>query len=68
LNYAGKFVFLDVHKLLRPRRKTFEEARPETVADYLALSGRRRIEQLKKEYPVTIDETAWANLKKKYAK
>ncbi len=68
LNHAGKFVFLDVHEILRPRRKTFEEARPEAIADYRAVLESRWIEQLKRVYPVTIDETAWADLKKKYAK
>ncbi len=68
LEWNGKFVFLDVHDILRPARKTFEEARAEAVADYQKVLEKQWVEQLKKTYPVAIDEVAWADLKKKYAK
>jgi len=67
LKWNNKFVFLDVHSILPPVRKTFEEARGETIAGYQDELERRWMEQLKKKYPVTIDQEVWTNLKKKYA-
>ena len=67
MEWNGNFVFLDIHDILRPRRKTFEEARGEVIADYQDELENKWIEQLKKKYPVTIDEIVWADLKKKYA-
>ncbi len=67
LEWNGKFVFLDVHAILPPKRKTFEEARSEALADYQDELERQWIEQLKKEYPVTVDQVVWTDLKKKYA-
>jgi len=67
LQLNGKFVFLDVHAILRPARKTFEEARGQVVAGYQDELENKWLEQLKQQYPVTIDEKVWANLKKKYA-
>ena len=67
LEYHGKFVFLDVHSILRPTRKTFEEARGQVIAEYQDELERQWVEQLKQQYPVIIDEDVWANLKMKYA-
>ena len=67
LEWNKKFVFLDVHTILLPKRKTFEEARVETIADYQDKLERKWMEELKKKYPITINEEVWANLKKKYA-
>jgi len=67
LELNGKFVFLNVHSILRPARKTFEEARGQVIAEYQDELERKWVEQLKKKYPVTIDGNVWANLKKKYA-
>jgi len=68
LELNGKYVFLDVHAVLPPARKTFEEARGQVIAGYQDLLENRWVEQLKKQYHVTIDEKVWADLKKKYAK
>jgi hypothetical protein len=67
LNVHDKYVFLDVHFILRPTRKTFEEARGIAVSEYQKELERQWIEQLKLKYPVMIDEMVWADLKKKYA-
>jgi peptidyl-prolyl cis-trans isomerase SurA len=67
LEWNSKFVFLDVHAILHPARKTFEEARGEVLAGYRDELESKWVEQLKKKYPVTIDESVWADLKKKYA-
>jgi len=67
LEWNGKFVFLDVHSILHPTRKTFEEARGQVIAGYQDELERKWVEQLKKKYPVTIDENVWADLKMKYA-
>ena len=68
LELNGKVVFLDVHSILRPTRKTFEEARGQVIAGYQDVLESQWVEQLKKKYPVTIDENVWADLKMKYAK
>ena len=68
LELNGKFVFLDVHTILRPKRKTFEEARGQVIAEYQDELERKWVEQLKIQYSVTIDENVWADLKLKYAK
>ena len=65
--YNGKFVFLDVHTILRPTRKTFEEARGQVIAGYQDELERKWVEQLRKKYPVTIDQNVWTDLKIKYA-
>ncbi|MDR1171274.1 MAG: peptidylprolyl isomerase [Bacteroidales bacterium] len=67
LEWNGKFVFLDVHAVLRPARKTFEEARGEALSGYQDELESKWVEQLKKQYPVTIDEKVWTDLKRKYA-
>jgi len=67
LELNGKFVFLDVHTILRPARKTFEEALGQVISGYQDELEREWVEQLKKKYPVSIDENVWANLKMKYA-
>ncbi len=67
LEWNGKFVFLDVHAILRPARKNFEEARGKALAGYQDELERQWVEQLEKKYPVTIDEKVWADLKRKYA-
>jgi hypothetical protein len=63
----GKYVFLDVHAIRRPERKTFEEARGEALADFQDEMLDAWVKQLKKKYPVTIDSKLWADLKLKYA-
>ena len=68
LEYNGKYVFLDVHTILRPTRKTFEEARRQALVAYQDELERKWVEQLKRHYPVRIDEQVWADLIKKYAK
>ena len=68
LEWNGKFVFLDVHAIHLPARKTFEEARSEVIARFQDETERKWVEELKKTYPVTIDQNVWADLKKKYAK
>jgi len=67
LELNGKFVFLDVRLILRPARKTFEEASGQVIAGYQNELENKWLEQLKKQYPVTIDEKVWNDLKKKYA-
>ncbi len=67
LEWNGKFVFLDVHDVFRPVRKTFREAYGEVIADYQDILEARWVKQLKERYPVTINEVVWADLKKKYA-
>jgi peptidyl-prolyl cis-trans isomerase SurA len=67
LEWNGKFVFLDVHAILRPARKTFLEARGEVIAGYQQELERQWINRLMKAYPVTVDEAVWTDLKKKYA-
>jgi len=67
LELNGKYVFLDVHTIHRQRRKTFEEARGQVIAGYHDELERKWVEQLKKQYPVSIDENVWAGLKMKYA-
>ena len=67
LEMNGKYVFLDVHAILRPARKTFEEARGQVMAGYQDELEHKWLEQLKKRYPVIIDEKVWTDLKKKYA-
>jgi peptidyl-prolyl cis-trans isomerase SurA len=67
LKWNNKFVFLDVHTIILPARKTFEEARGETIAGYQDELERKWVEQLKKKYSITIDQEVWTNLKKKYA-
>jgi len=62
-----KFVFLEVHIIHRSARKTFEEARGQVVAGYQDELERKWVEQLKKQYPVTLNEGVWADLKRKYA-
>lgn len=66
LEWNGKFVFLDVHSILRPARKTFEEARGTVVADYEAALEQEWVEALIKKYPVEIDKNSWVAIKKKY--
>jgi hypothetical protein len=63
----NKYVFLDVHKIMRPVRKTFEEAYGATIAGYRDELENKWVEQLRTKYPVTVNEEVWANLKKKYA-
>ena len=67
LELNGKYVFLDVHFILRPARKSFEEARGQVMAEYQNELENKWLEQLKKQYPVIVDKTVWAELKKKYA-
>ncbi|MDR1155942.1 MAG: peptidyl-prolyl cis-trans isomerase [Bacteroidales bacterium] len=67
LDWNGKFVFLDIHTLLRPARKTFKEARGEALSGYQDELESKWVERLKKKYPVTIDEKVWTDLKRKYA-
>ena len=67
LEWNRKFVFLDVHSILRPARKTFDEARGQVIAGYQDELERKWVEQLKRQYPVTVDEKVWADIKKKYA-
>ncbi|MDR1673418.1 MAG: hypothetical protein LBS09_08195 [Bacteroidales bacterium] len=59
LEWNGKFVFLDVHAILPPARKTFEEARGEVIAAYSEETERRRMETLSRQYPVTVVENVW---------
>ena len=67
LEWNRKFVFLDVHTILRPARKTFEEARGQVIAGYQDELEYKWLEELKKQYPVVVDEEVWIDLKKKYA-
>lgn len=67
LERNDKFILLDVHAIRRPRRKTFEEARREVLADFQNEMLSAWMEQLKMKYPVTIDGDVWNHLKLKYA-
>ena len=67
LQINEKYVFLDVHTVLPTARKTFEEARGQVIAGYQDELETKWLKQLKKQYPVTIDEKQWVDLKKKYA-
>ena len=66
LEWNGKSVFLNVHAILSPCSKTFEEARGQVLAAYQDELERKWVEELKRQYPVIIDENVWTNLKKKY--
>jgi hypothetical protein len=68
LKWKGKFVFLDVHEIFRPARKTFKEARGEVLADCRNELERKWVEQLKEKYPVTVNEPLWAQIREKYVK
>ena len=67
LKCNNKYLFLDVHSIIPPARKTFEEAYGAAIAGYQNELENKWVEQLKKKYPVIIYEEVWANLKKKYA-
>ena len=66
LEWNGKFVFLDVHDIIHPSYKSFDEARGDVIADYQSDLEYVWIEQLEKKYPVILNEGVWVSLKKKY--
>jgi peptidyl-prolyl cis-trans isomerase SurA len=65
LEWDSKFVFLDIHTIYPPSRKTFVETRGEVLSEYGKELENQWIKRLKKEYPVTVNKEMWADIKKK---
>jgi peptidyl-prolyl cis-trans isomerase SurA len=57
--------FMKVEEILPPAAKTLAEARGYAVADYQDFLEKQWIEELRKEYPVKVDETVLKSLIKK---
>lgn len=54
--HDGIFYLIDVSNLLPPGTKTFEEARATVISDYQDQLERDWVSELKKKYPVSINE------------
>ena len=55
-------VFVKVNEVVPPQQKELNEARGLVTADYQSFLEKEWIEQLKKKYPVTINEDALGNI------
>jgi peptidyl-prolyl cis-trans isomerase SurA len=53
---GGRVYYIIISKVEEPRLKTFEEARGLTISDYQSYLEQQWIEDLKKKYPVVINE------------
>lgn len=62
INRDGTITFSKVEKLLPPELKTLKEARGYVIADYQDFLEKMWVEQLRKEYKVTINQKALQGL------
>ncbi len=61
-------VFVKIKKVLPPQPKELKDARGLVVSDYQNYLEKEWIKQLKKKYPVTVNQAVWAKVKAYEAK
>lgn len=64
VDHNMKKAFVNIHKLLKPELKTFEEARGLVIAGYQEYLESEWIKELRKKYPVTIHKKVLKSLSK----
>ncbi|MFN3403419.1 MAG: peptidylprolyl isomerase [Cytophagaceae bacterium] len=61
----GRVYFVKINKTEEPRQKTFEESRGMAISDYQSYLEQEWIKDLKKKYPVTVNDAEVQKLIKK---
>lgn len=64
---SGRYSFVLVNALISSGPKTLEEAKGQAISDYQNYLEKQWIEELRKKYPVTINQEILTYLKQKYA-